>query len=156
MASFSSGGMTLAFLTPDEVKVRWGTIAPFFEKTVKKACHGEFSAADLYAMAMDGEIAVGVAADEAGVPFMALAVEEVCYPRKRAVNVLAMGGARLDVLMRRFFVPFKVFCRERGVDWITCLVSPGMERMHRRYGFETVYRMLRMDTGEGDEVAKQV
>lgn len=148
MEGFSVGGMRLVFLPPDEVAKRWGEVAPLFEKTVDKACHGEFSAADLYAMALAGDVAIGVATDEAGAVFMALALEEVCYPRLRAVNVLAMGGKRLDVFMKRFLLPFRMFCREQGIDRITCLVSPGMERMHRRYGFETVYRMLSMDVEE--------
>ena len=58
--------------------------------------------------------------------------------------------------MKRFLLPFKAFCRAQGVDWITCQVSPGMERMHRRYGFETVYRMLSMDVEEQDAIAEQV
>lgn len=156
MTCFSAGGMTLAFLPPQEAARRWSEVAPLFGKTVDKACHGEFSVADLYAMAMNGDIAVGVATDEAGAVFMALALEEVRYPQKRAVNVLAMGGARLDVFMKRFLLPFKAFCRAQGIERITCLVSPGMERMHRRYGFETVYRMLSMDVEEQDAIAEQV
>lgn len=148
MRCFEVDGMRLVFLPPAVLQARWGEVAPLFERTVEKACHGEFLATDLYAMAMAGDVAIGVATDEAGAVFMALAVEEVCYPRVKAVNVLAMGGARLDVFMRRFLLPFKAFCRERGIGRITCLVSPGMERMHRRYGFETVYRMLSMDLEE--------
>ena len=136
--------MVLRFLDLLDLPGDWGRIEPLFQKVVDRACHGEFSVADLARMAHEGKICVGVAEEE-GLPVMAMAFEFVDYPSgKRAVNVLAMGGSRLDEFMGRFWQPFKEWARQQGCVWIECHVSPGMERIHHRYVFETVYRELRM------------
>ena len=114
---------------------------------VEKAIHGEFTTEDLYRLARDGRITVGVAREK-GEVVMVVAFEFVFYPSATAVNVLAMAGRRLAAFMHRFLPLFRGFCKKAGADWIECQVSPAMERMHRRYGFATVYRSLRMNVKE--------
>lgn len=139
--------MNLVFLRPEEVETVWSEVAPQFERVIGRAIHGEFTIQDLYRLAREGKITVGVA-KEGGEVVMALAFEFVFYPSATAVNVLAMAGRRLEAFMHRFLPPFVAFCRKAGADWIECRVSPAMERMHRRYGFATVYRCLRMNVKE--------
>lgn len=140
----------LRFLDSHEAEKEWQAIAPLFEKVVKKAAHGEFSVDDLRNMALKGVICVGVANGDMGAPQMAMAFELVDYPSgRKAVNVLAMGGTGLDEFMRRFWKPFQAWARSYGIDWIECQVSPAMERIHRRYGFRTVYRTMRKVPGDG-------
>lgn len=140
--------MKLVFLKPEEVAAVWDEIAPQFERVVKKACHGEFTVDGLYRMALAGNMVVGVAREEDGSVAMVMAFQFVRYPAATGVSVLAMAGKNLKQFMGQFLPPFREFCRQAGADWIECAVSPGMERMHHRHGFETVYRNLRMSVKE--------
>ena len=140
--------MKLVFLKTEEVPGVWDEIAPQFRRVVEKACHGEFTVDDLYRMAVSGDMIVGVAREEDGSVIMAMAFQFVHYPAATGVNVLAMAGKNLKQFMGQFLPPFRAFCRAAGADWIECSVSPGMERMHHRHGFETVYRNLRMSVKE--------
>ena len=69
--------MKLRFYRPDEVAAVWPDVAPLFEKVVEKAVHGEFSVDDLFRLAKDGQITVGLAREDDGgkSPVMAVAVE---------------------------------------------------------------------------------
>ena len=136
--------MKLVFLKPEEVAAVWDEIAPQFQRVVSKACHGEFTVDDLYRMALSGNTIIGVAREADGELVMVMAFQFVLYPSATGVNVLAMAGKNLKQFMSQFLPPFKTYCREMGADWIECAVSPGMERMHHRHGFETVYRNLRV------------
>jgi hypothetical protein len=142
--------MQLFWLNAQEALQAWDEIAPLFARVVAKATHGEYSVENLRDMAQRGAIHVGVAKED-GQVVMALAFEFRHYPQKMGVNVLAMGGSRLRDFMGQFLAPFTVFCQNAGADFIECSVSPGMERMHQRSGFETVYRVMRLSVkGESD------
>lgn len=142
--TFEKSGIHLEFLEPGKVRDVWPCIRNLIVKLEKKACHGEFSADDVFTAAIQGEIGIGVARDKNGI-FMIMVFEDVYYPKAHAVNVLGMAGERLDEFMTLFLGPFKDALKERGVAWIECSVSPGMERMHQRYGFRPIYRKLRLE-----------
>lgn len=137
--------MKLTFLEPYEVAAVWPELEPEFQRVVDKACHSEYSVDDLYRLALFGRARIGVAREEDGTLVMVMAFEFIFYPSATAVNVLAMAGRNLKQFMNKFLPPFKRFCEEAGADWIECAVSPGMERMHHRHGFKTVYRNLRLN-----------
>lgn len=141
---FQKNGVTLEFIGADLIDSVWPSIKPLIEKLDAKAVHGEFSPDDVFNLAKKGVIGIGIAYDNNGI-FMVMAIEDVFYPRAHAVNVLGMAGERLDEFMAMFLPPFKDFLKNQGVSWIECNVSPGMERMHHRYGFRTVYRNLRLE-----------
>ena len=94
-------------------------------------------------------------AREKGEVVMVVAFEFVFYPSATAVNVLAMAGRCLAAFMHRFLPLFRRFCEKAGADWIECQVSPAMERIHRRYGFATVYQMCIRDRVNADWNAKE-
>lgn len=144
MILHSESGVTLEFLEPDKIDGVWPSIEKLVDRLEEKAVHGEFTKEDVRDLAKNGTIGIGIAYDENGI-FMAMAFEDVIYPRAHAVNVLAMAGERLDEFMTLFLQPFRDFLKKQGVSWIECNVSPGMERMHHRYGFKTVYRNLRLE-----------
>lgn len=141
---FQKNGVTLEFLDPGKIDAIWPSVEKLVDRLEKKAVHGEFTKEDVKDLAKKGIVGIGVAYDDDGI-FMLMAFEDVVYPKATAVNVLAMAGERLDEFMTLFLPPFKDFLRNQGVSWIECNVSPGMERMHHRYGFKTVYRNLRLE-----------
>ena len=140
--------MDIKVLDTGETKAMWGTLQPMFQRVVDKAVHGEYSTDDIYRYAMEGQMQVLVAFDKE-TPTIAMVFETVTYPSGKAgCNVLAMAGKNLDAFMHQALPPFIGWCRQAGYSWIECSVSPAMERIHHRYGFKTVYRQLRINTGE--------
>ena len=136
--------MKLVFYKPERIPEIWFHAAPLFQKVVDKAVHGEFDVADLYRLAREGEVVVCLVWDGDDV-VMATAIEFIYYPKATAANVLAMGGRDLEKVLGEFLEPFKRFCREAGADWVTCGVSRAMERIHKRNGFRTIYRSMRVE-----------
>ena len=137
--------MNLRFLNQLDLPGDWPRVEPLLKKVVDKAVHGEYGLDDLRRMAYENRICIGVMEDAEGMPVLALAFEFIDYPSgKKAVNVLATGGSQIDALMTLFWGRFQDWARSQGCDWIECLVSPGMERIHQRYGLKTVYRQMRM------------
>ena len=135
--------MKLVFYTPDQIPAVWPDAAPLFQKVIDKAVHGEFDVADLYRLAIAGKIVVCLVWEGVGVA-MATAIEFIDYPKARAANVLAMGGHDLKKVLYAYFPAVRQFCRNIGAKWIECNVSPGMERIHMRNGYHTVYRNMRI------------
>ncbi len=138
--------MHLTFLKPHQVSHHWQQVEPLFAKVIAKAVHGEYTLQNIKDMAEAGHYTIGIATDHTDTPVMAIAFETASYPSgRKGVNVLAMGGRNLHRFMTQFLPPFAKWCRQNGADWIECMVSRGMERIHHRYGFKTIYRNLRLD-----------
>lgn len=141
--------MRIKFLSPDEVDTYWLDVEHLYRRCVDKACHDEYDTADIYRMAKAGQWTLGVAFTDMDIPFMAIAFEIIPYPSgKVGCNVLAMGGKNLEQYMRNFLDKFVRWCNQSGINWIECAVSAGMERIHKRYGFNTVYRHMKLTTKE--------
>ena len=136
-------GVTLEFLNPKKIDGVWPSIEKLVDRLESKAVHGEFTKEDIKDLAKKGIIGIGGAYDDCGI-FMMIAFEDLVYPKAHAVNVLAMAGERLDYFMKLFLPNLKKILKEKGVSWIECNVSNGMERVNKRYGFETVYKNLRL------------
>lgn len=136
--------MKLVFYTPDKIPAVWPDAAPLFQKVVDKAVHGEFDVADLYRMAVTEKIVVCLVWEGTDA-VMATAIEFIDYPKAIAANVLAMGGYGLKKVLDAYFPAVKQFCRSIGARWIECSVSPSMERIHKRFGYQTIYRNMRME-----------
>ena len=138
--------MRLVFYSEDEIDKVWDDLSPEFDRVVKKAVHGEYTTEDLYRLAKEGRIHVAAAREPDGSLIMALAFEFLYYPSgATGCNVLAMAGRDMMHSMGKLFADFQHFCKLAGANWIECSVSPGMERMHRRFGFRTIYRNLRLE-----------
>lgn len=136
--------MKLVFYKPEQIPEIWFHAAPLFQKVVDKAVHGEFDVADLYRLAREGKVVVCLVweGDEVA---MATAIEFVYYPKATAANVLAMGGKEMKAVFACCFAAVKQFCRIAGAKWIQCEVSAGAERLYRPYGYQTVYRKMRVE-----------
>ena len=138
--------MRLVLYQENDIDRVWRDLAPEFERVVKKAVHGEYTVNDLHRLAKSGAIRVGAARGDDGSLIVAIAFEFVYYPSGvTGCNVLAMGGKDLMRSMGALFPVFKRFSKLAGADFIECSVSPGMERIHKRFGFETIYRNLRLE-----------
>lgn len=137
--------MRVEFLVEQADVVReWPQLAPLFEKVVSRAVHGEFTTEDLYRMATEGRIRVGLVR-EGGEIILAMAFEFKHYPRALAINFLAMGGRGLQAVLSRFLGTFKQWARDAGAMWIEASCSPAMARIYARHDFLTTYQLLRLD-----------
>lgn len=122
----------------------WGELKPLFHAVVSRAAYGEFSVDDLYSLALDGKIRVGLVR-ESGVIIMALAFEFRHYPQKLAINYLAMGGKKANEVMAHFLGTFKKWAADAGVDRIEASCSKAMARILARNHFVTTYQLVRLD-----------
>lgn len=78
------------YLDPEELERDWEKIEPILGSVVSRAVHGEFDCSDLKAMAQSKRIVIGAFFDDDGVILLAFAFEFRFYPKKTAVNILAL------------------------------------------------------------------
>ena len=145
--TFEKSGIHLEFLEPEKVPGIWPDLAPLYERSISHSAHGEFTLNDLFDLAVNGHVALGVVRQH-GEIILSLIVEDRIYPHAKSVNVFALAGRNLDGFMTNIFPLFCDWCREIGIEWIECSVSPAMARIHSRYGFKTVYQTLRFNLDE--------
>ncbi len=134
--------MQINFLVdPSELEAYFARLAPLFERVVGKATQGEFDVEDLYCLARQGHITLGMIENEGQVQ-LAIAFEFMVYPRFMAVNILALAGQGLAEAFNKFWHDFKAWCREAGAQKIQASCHPSMTRLLRRYGFLNVYQTM--------------
>lgn len=135
------------YLAENELLNDWERLAPLFQTVIERACHGEFDVSDLKEMALEKRIFIGAFFDDDGKPLLAFAFEFRYYPKKTAVNILALGGRRMDEVFSGFLERFREWAKEAGADFIEASCSPAMTRLLSRYGYAETYRQLRLDLG---------
>ena len=133
------------YLSKDELLHDWNRIEPLLETVVDRACHGEYDVADLKRLALSKNVLIGAFFDENDVPLLAFAFEFRYYPKKTAVNILALGGHRMDAVFGAFLEQFKTWAAKAGADFLEASCSPAMTRMLSRYGYQEMYRQLRLN-----------
>lgn len=141
---FQKSDISVEFVKPDDIRVVWPDIAPLYERSISHSAHGEFTLDDLFNLAIEGRVAVGIVRQNSEI-ILSLMVEDRVYPHALAINVFALAGRNLDGFMTNIFPLFCDWCRQKGVDWIECSVSPAMARIHSRYGFRPIYQTLRFN-----------
>lgn len=141
---FQKSDISVEFVKPDDIRVVWPDIAPLYERSISHSAHGEFTLDDLFNLAIEGRVAVGIVRQNSEI-ILSLMVEDRVYPHALAINVFALAGRNLDGFMTNIFPLFCDWCRQNGVDWIECSVSPAMARIHSRYGFRPIYQTLRFN-----------
>lgn len=135
--------MQVTFITnPQLLEQKFHLIEPLLLPVVKEAARGEFSVEDIKRMTAEGRV-ISAVAEKDGEPVMAMAFEFVHYPQILAVNVMALGGHGLDAIADEFWETFRSWCKSAGASVIEASCSNAMARLLGRYGFETVYRVVR-------------
>lgn len=147
-------GLHFRFVPPVMAIAFWELLKPYVEAVVDGACHGEFTAESVKDLVESGEITLGVAARKGRI-VMVIGAEEVCYPDACAINILAMAGSGVREFMKTLLPAFARWLKTQNIDWIECSVSRAMERIHKRYGFQTMYRNMRYNVKE-ENVTKQI
>lgn len=142
--------MKARFLEVDEVQENWAVVSKLLKPVVDKACHGEFTLDDLLRMALSSRIVIFMCSKKEQA-VLAAAFEFRTYPKKEAMNCLAVGGRLFDKTMRLFFGHIKAWAAQMGVDHIEASCSPAMERLLKRYGYKPVYRQVQLDLKRGEE-----
>ena len=141
----------LILSTKERFDVYWPEIAPMIDKCMHKATHGELTLQDIYDRCTSGHMNIFVVKDDSAespeVPLV-LVTELVNYPRLTALRIVALGGTSLDKYYGKFWTKFCGWAYMNGVRAIEGLVSPAMERIISRYGFEHVYTHMRLDLTE--------
>ena len=128
-------GLKFRVLTPDEVLASWHSIRSLLEPAIEH-CNGEFEADDLRDMVMNGRAFIFVLEGDAGF-VLACVAEVLILPRKKVINVIALGGSKLNVLILQMWDRLAEIGRILGADSIRGSVRPSMQRYYRRFSPES-------------------
>lgn len=120
----------LRVIRPDELEALWPTIQRLLALAIPH-CNGEFEVDDLRDLVQQGR-AFFMVLEDRGVIILAAVCEVIVTPRKKMLNVLALGGARLDMLALSFWGQVQDIGRLLGVDSVRGAVRPAMQRYYRR------------------------
>lgn len=120
----------LTILKPEEVACRWSEISELLGPALPH-CNGEFELDDLLNLVAGGRAFV-LALVNGGRIELASVCECIRYPRKTVLNVLVLGGRRLDVVARQFWDQVAGTARLLGASCVRGAVRPSMERYYRR------------------------
>lgn len=141
----------LLLSTKEQFDKYWPKAKGLVEKCIKRSMHGEITADDIYTLALQGKFYVFVLKNDKCIsPDVKLVVvlEIVQYPRLPAMNILALGGSDLDFFFEKFWKRLCGWAYMNGVRAIEGWVSPAMERVISRYGFNHVYTHMRFNLTE--------
>jgi hypothetical protein len=123
------------FTDPDELYPYKGTLMRLLAPVANKACKGEFTAEDLWELALERKIFVGLMDD----PEMAVAFEFRHYPRFMAINIVALGGRDLQRFMKEALPRFRSWAAMTGAKRIEASCNDAIARMLTYAGFEKDY-----------------
>lgn len=137
--------MNVTFIvSPELFEQHFHKAAPLLQPVVDQAARGEFTVADIARLTQAGRVIVAlVECDD--VPMLALAFEFVHYPQTLAVNILALGGRRVEEAAAQFWAMFKDWCKSAGASVIEASCSAAMVRLLGRYEFKSVYQVVRAE-----------
>ncbi len=126
------------------VAERWSDIEHEVDRVVARACHGEFTTADIKRLIEKGYAFAGYVHDGTDVKLVVV-WEMVHYPAFTAVNVCCLGGRDLAGSWAQFGEVAKEVWRAQGATAVECSVSPAMAKVLQRAGFEAepVYTIMR-------------
>ena len=141
----------LLLSTQHMLDVYWAQAVPLLERCIGEAMHGELTVEDLYEGIKAGQMfGIVVKNDEGELPDVALALvmELIFYPRMPVMNVVALGGRDLEQFSNKFWKYVCGWSHLSGVRYMQASASPGMARMLKKLGFNSVYTTMRMDLKE--------
>lgn len=125
----------LRVLLPNEVVASWDSIRPLLLKSIE-FCHKEFEVDDILEMVTKKSwFVIGLESD--GNIVLAAACEVVQTPRRKILNVIALGGAGADIAALQFWSSIEEICRILGADSVRGAVRPSMQRYIRRLSPQT-------------------
>ena len=136
--------------TPELLKHYWPATAPLIQRCIEKAMHGEVTLDDIKTQAARQAAYIMVLKsdkfEKPEVKFV-LVMELIHYPQYATMNVMAIGGSNLKMLMKRYWEFVCGWAYMSGVRTMECSVSPGMERILQSVGFNRSYIRMRHTLG---------
>jgi len=129
----------------------WASTAIALKPVVEKAMHGEMTLDDIYEGIKAGRMYCLVGKNDDGeVPdvIIAFVFELITYPQYTLMNITAMGGREMKLLGTKFWKHVCSWAYMNGVRQFQAYTSSAMARMLRRYGFNEVYSVMRLDLTE--------
>ena len=137
----------LLITTREQLDQYWPQMAYWLEPCVAKM-NGEVVLQDLYDSVRDARTAAIIAKCDRDGAFV-LILEGKAYPRLHCISVIAIGGRQMDLLKSKFWKHVCSWAFMSGASKLEAqAVSPAVERILRRYGFNTVYTTMRLDLAE--------
>lgn len=119
-------------LLPDDVVALWPRIKELLEPAIPYA-NGELDIDDILEMVNNRQAFISVMYED-GVIVLVIVGEVLTYPKKSVLNILALGGTKLDVMMSKFLPALKNIAKQLGASAIRGYCRPSVERLFRRIG----------------------
>lgn len=123
-------GYQLRVMPPDEVFSSWHTVSELLEKSIQ-FCYGEFETVDIKSMVANREAFI-LSLDKGGETVLAAACQIIVLPRKKVMNVIALGGRDLEILYVHFWDEIQRIAKVLEVDAVRGAVRPAMQRYYLR------------------------
>lgn len=123
-------GRQLRVIRPDEFSDSWPRVSQLIAPAIPH-CNGEFELEDLRNL-VESQRAFVVAMEDGSEIILASVCEVRTSPRKQVLNVIILGGCRLNVLVKEFWDRIQYIGRKLGVSAIRGAVRPAMQRYYRR------------------------
>lgn len=127
----------------EHLDAMWPVVGPMLQRGLNHA-HGELDAEDVKAAVLAGSMFVCVSVVGDTVEFAA-AFEVVTYPKKTVLNIVSVGGRRLDRLSTTYLPSLEDMARLVGAEEFECRCRPSAARYFLRINptAEQVYVVLR-------------
>jgi hypothetical protein len=124
----------LLLSTQELLNRHWPIVEPMLRK-----CEGDYNTEDMFAALLRGEMFIFVIAKETiDGPDVALAVlmQPLVYPRRTAMNIVAVAGKDLRKWMRKYWGFLYAWAFMNGARAIESPVPPAVERLLGGFGFK--------------------
>lgn len=126
--------MQVRFFTGEQVEQIRPVLEPILTAMLTRTPCRDFEAADVFALAEAKRCVLGLVEDESG-PVLGGAFEFRHYPQETAVNVMALGGKRMDEALDAFWPTFRAWAKQAGATRIEASCAEPMARLLSRAGF---------------------
>lgn len=131
----------------DLVDWYWDATKPLIQRCIDKAMHGEMTVDDIKRSILEGTAyAMVLKSDKFEAPDVkfVLVLELINYPQYSAFNVVILGGTNLRMLLKRYWSFVCGWAYMMGIRYFECSVSPAMERIVQRIGFNRTYIRMQL------------
>lgn len=136
--------MKVDFFSGESAKPVLLAALPMLESAVLYA-DGDFTIADLESMVLSHKAVLGVVRSDEGQVILSVAFEFVYYPQRTAINIMALAGHNLTVVMKEFGRQFREFCKDQGACMIEARCRPSIVRLLAHLGFHSSYQLVRLN-----------
>lgn len=132
----------LAGINATHVDTVWHEILPYLIKTLEY-CDNKYSIKNIYDCLKNREMQLWIAHGGGGILSFGI-TQIINYPTQKRLGIPFIGGKEL-MRWAHFVNPIKQWAKENGCTAIECFGRPGWEPFARKYGFEKIHTVYKIE-----------